>query len=76
MKYGTIFSMDYDEKLRLMAIGFAYSGRTTNRDVWNAVTLYDPQNVDPEAPEGWNPGDIVTFVPGEAGIIVIEEPTQ
>lgn len=73
MKYGTIFSMDLQEDLRLMAVGPVKSHSL----VWYCLVLIDPTWLGPPSAHGtapgWKPGTLHTFTPGESGIVIIKE---
>lgn len=78
-QYGTIFAMDYDPNLRLMALYPAdrntgyYGGRTDN---WWAAVVADEHwgSFTPKGIAlGWQPGSHVTFSRLNDGLIVVED---
>ena len=74
MKYGTIFSMDYEPRLRLMATTPHYPSKRGGM-IWNAVNLFDSQYRETDEPltAGWAPGSVITFDPDDHGVQIIEE---
>jgi hypothetical protein len=79
ISYGTIFAMDYDPNLRLMAL---YGASAANgyhgmaRNTWWAIVLVDEHwgsFTRKGIALGWEPGSRVTFSPMNDGLIVVEE---
>lgn len=79
MKYGTIFSMDYEPSLRLMAVGPISEGKygySPERTRWNAIVVFDPAWKGPPTSGmdiGWQTGLTIDFNLNDTGINVIEE---
>lgn len=80
MRFGTVFSMDYDRRLRLMAICPVDERSphwSRSREIWGAMVIDDPAYLEPSDSTklelGWRTGAYITFDPNDRGLQVVED---